>query len=470
MCRALLAAACAKELPGIDRRFVLRAIHVCRPPIQFADEVKDRADADPWLQQMVLGEAAIQKAGTVRGRPNATGGADQPGTIRWRAATRRRRQHFAEALKLQPTCPEAALGMMQVAMAGGNDGDEVRRWFDRAVAAQFDWVPPYALMRQHLADQRDVKGLYAFGLECLKTGRYDSGVPNNFLLALDDIERVTASWDFLRRPGVYQDARVFFDGAVKDGERERSVFLASLEFSIAYQAGQFADAAKALDRVQGRVDRYLLEQRGIDPVAAIVRSGLLGSRLQDRIVAAQKLLDEGKRTEAAAACGNLLAGMDKHDTARPYLRNLVVRIDIETKFASGGWVNIQPEADLAGWQIAGGEWSVDDQGGLVGKSDVTKVLPKDQRGCCSCAKPRSAAASSFAAMRRSLNRAKTKEVSGPGRLRRCATLLAVFLHPPRSRETAGHAIVSFPFSNDLYASIPDLSEFALRQGRPFRRL
>ena len=271
MRRALVAAASANEFPGIDRRFVLRAIHVCRPPIEFAEELKDHADADPWLQQMVLGEAALQKAKTVQGGPNATeeptGQESSAGGPQLAEAP----NIFAQAVKLQPTYPEGDFGMMQAAVAGGKDPDEVRRWFDRAVAAKFDWTPPYALMRMCLADQRDLKRLYAFGRECLKTGRYDSGVPNNFILVLDDIERILGSSDFMTRPGIYQNARVFFNGATKDGETKHSVYLASLEFLTAYRAGQFADAAKAFERVQGQVDRYLLEQRGVDPTAAIAQ-------------------------------------------------------------------------------------------------------------------------------------------------------------------------------------------------------
>jgi hypothetical protein len=46
-----------------------------------------------------------------------------------------------------------------------------------------------------------------------------------------------------------------------------------------------------------------------------------------------------------------------------------VTYEIEAKFAGGDWVSIQPDKDLAGWTAKAGQWSVDDQGRLVGTWD-----------------------------------------------------------------------------------------------------
>ncbi len=124
MRRALLAAVCGNDFVGIDRRFVLRAIHTCRPPSEFVAELKDRADADPWLRQMVLGEAALQKVNAARRRRSAMDGSSGKENGDGGPQLAEAQEHFAEALKLQPAYPEAAFGMMQVAAYSGKEPTE----------------------------------------------------------------------------------------------------------------------------------------------------------------------------------------------------------------------------------------------------------------------------------------------------------------------------------------------------------
>ena len=86
----------------------------------------------------------------------------------------------------------------------------------------------------------------------------------------------------------------------------------------------------------------------------------------------QKADAAGDAAAAAKLCREMLAKIDKANKAWPYLRHRGAALNIEAELPSGNWVNIQPDADLAGWTAARGDWSVDAQGGLIGRLDAAR--------------------------------------------------------------------------------------------------
>jgi len=55
--------------------------------------------------------------------------------------------------------------------------------------------------------------------------------------------------------------------------------------------------------------------------------------------------------------------------APPFVRGRAWELTHYAKFLTGEWVDIQPMHDLTGWYSLAGDWSVDDSGALIGKSD-----------------------------------------------------------------------------------------------------
>ena len=250
------AAACAKEYQGIDRRYVLETVRGVLASVpgglsRLAGKLRSRPDADPWLSSVILGEVEIalgdraqnpDRVGQVIGEP------PQDPKPHWEAA----REHLLKAWKLHPDYPEPAVLLMRLAEAGGGAADDTPRlWFDHAAAAQFDWTPAYTQMRQHLVNCEDVDAIYAFGVECLKTGRYDTDVPWRFLVVLSDIQLVTKSDAYWRRPEVYANLCEFFRKNAQDTRNKNMDFFHSQEALLAYGAGHFQERAKGVGQGGG---------------------------------------------------------------------------------------------------------------------------------------------------------------------------------------------------------------------------
>jgi hypothetical protein len=106
-----------------------------------------------------------------------------------------------------------------------------------------------------------------------------------------------------------------------------------------------------------------------DAEESIARIYALTGPLAAQTQAMEKAASAGEAEKAAAACRRVLRTLKRDDKARPYFRKRLVTAEIEARFASGEWVPIQPDADLAAWSAESGHWSVDEQGRLVGTWD-----------------------------------------------------------------------------------------------------
>ena len=115
--------------------------------------------------------------------------------------------------------PEAAVLMIPLAEVSAEPENVVRLWFDRAVAAQFDWQPAYTEMGHHLLNRGDYDAFYKFGVECLQTGRFDTAVPWQFVIYLERIRSDKQSTDLWRQPDVYANICKFFRENARDSRR-----------------------------------------------------------------------------------------------------------------------------------------------------------------------------------------------------------------------------------------------------------
>jgi hypothetical protein len=397
----ILAAFSAKEFPGMDRRFVLlgaRQLLLSFPPTiqfghdsqggifikpvspnEFYDRLRDDKNADRWLSCMILGtmerDCGIQLAHPDQSLLNIGIRPSDP-RQRWEAA----RRYFTEAWKLHPEFPEAATEMAALAGAGGCEGETPRLWFNRAVAAQFDWLPAYDVLRTEAIKTGKADAVFVLGRECLQSSRYDTLVPYQYLSYLKTIASLTHSPAIWQRPGVDDELRRMFRGYEKDACNGQAAVFACDEACCAYLNGRLNDARQAFDKLGDVVDLKTIASYGIDAESMFGQTFAGTGPLKTSFVAMQKAAAAGNSAEAAKLCRDMLAKIDKKNKARPYLRNRSAALNIEAQLAGGDWVNIQPDADLAGWTAARGEWSVDAQGGLIGRLDIRGQDPRDRRG------------------------------------------------------------------------------------------
>jgi hypothetical protein len=157
---------------------------------------------DPWILHMLAGRAYVSRAWHHRGGEWAYKVTPE-GWKLFVENLRKAASEYAEAWKLHPENPEAASYMITVAMGGESDRTP-QEWFDKAVAAEADYMPSYEKLRWALRPRwgGSQDEMYRFGCQCADTRRYDTEVPFVLVQVVDDIER-ESDYNGGRVPGTH---------------------------------------------------------------------------------------------------------------------------------------------------------------------------------------------------------------------------------------------------------------------------
>ncbi|HWB57980.1 MAG TPA: hypothetical protein VG733_00745 [Chthoniobacteraceae bacterium] len=242
----------------------------------------------PWVSEYFEGWRAVDEAWKSRG----TGWANEVTAEGWRgfnAGIARAREHLIKSWTLNPKSPEAAAEMIVVATAENEENDTMRKWFDRAVAAQMDNPTAYNQMLWGLEPKwlGTKAETLRFGEECLKTGRYDTIVPFTYISAVTDIAATEDDGgQLLFDPEVYKNIQDILAAylAQKDSPI-RARYLHTAAAFMFYRAGKMDEAkqhmeainyqpAKALEFAQfGDIGDMVTKLRDYKPAAAGGGSG-----------------------------------------------------------------------------------------------------------------------------------------------------------------------------------------------------
>ena len=378
--------ACRQASP----RFLLGALEshgswvMVRPNSPLTDTVAAGTNIDAWLSLMVQGRARRDEAWKARG----SGFGESVAPAGWRefhAKLSEAREAFTRAWELHPEYPEAASDMIAVAMAAPLDDvrREPRRWFDRAMAAQMDYLPAYTAYLWSLRPRwgGSLRSVYAFGVECLDTGRFDTQVPLHFLRALRDAAADAAGDDAASRvdwwtaPGVFTNLCRMCEGYLAVAPPAQAPYFRTVLAVGAWRCGRYGEA----DGLLRRSDADLREDVAWDIFGvrlAAVReetAARTGGWWAD-LVAIDQLL----ATDAGAALGKI----DALAAARgPAASTLARPLDQRRKRAAqqlaldrGEWVDLIPAKDLDGWQELAGGWRVESNGMVVGASSKAGLM------------------------------------------------------------------------------------------------
>lgn len=332
--------------------------------------LKEVRKAEPWIATVIRGDCHIARAWKARGGDWAYK-VPEKAWEGFRDELKMAQDELVKAYELHPEYPEAAADMIAVKM-GMQDTVSLRQWFDRAVAAQMDYFPAYnnflwAIRPRWYGSHED---MYAFGLECLNTKRFDTDVPHTFLKVIWDIGSELHDWkDAYRRPGVYEHLKEYYEGVLREPTWEnQSAYLKSLYAVTAWAAGKYDDAKKLFDELGDKVDTSAFKKFGTKPVFVFGEVNALTGPFKDQIRWAEKLYSENQSPEGLIIFEKAYEKTKDDPMASYYLRSRIVTLRIKQGLEKEEWVDLMPKGNLAGWQVMAGDWIIAGDGTLQGTS------------------------------------------------------------------------------------------------------
>lgn len=318
-------------------------------------------EASPWIKSTAWGLHHVQAGWNARG-----GGfgdtVTAEGWRRFKEHLEKAATHLVRAHELNPDAPEPATKMIDIAMAGYTTQD-TRYWFDRAVAAAWDWDQAY-ISYQHGLRPRwggSFERMYDFGLECIRTERYDTLVPSKFLSALIDMvqdgDQALAFWN---EPSVYENARTTIEQLSALPENEwYGHWIRTHEVIFAWSVADWRTCEEALSLATRPLLRSLTDL--CRTTERLIRRdvALYGSAVADAVATGDKAMFDGQ-TEDGIAIYRSVLGQIEDDDDDELLHSIVADRLATARFArdfdTGEWTDLVFERGLPGWETIHGAW------------------------------------------------------------------------------------------------------------------
>jgi hypothetical protein len=330
--------------------------------------IEETPAIDPWLLNVIRGIAETDLAWVSRG----SGWANTVTAEGWkgfREHLTKARDALVAAHKLRPDFPEAATRMITVAMGAGEElGEDEREWFDRAIAAQIDFMPAWYTLSGALLPRwgGSHEAMYALAKEAAATNRFDTEVPNFFVTELEVIARDEQHNNAVYTvPETWRTVRAVFDGYLQKGlTSAKPDWLKSRKAALAYQCGFPREVVKIADELGDR-----LQDEAFSPLGLIGRDVVEEYRARSgkvaRSVEAALAFERGGNGKAAGRIyATLLAETPADDPAARFAAMRVAVLDIGESLRQGQPVIFPLAAadDLRPWSAVEGTWKIVEKG------------------------------------------------------------------------------------------------------------
>lgn len=320
-----------------------------------------------WSRAALWGCYHIQKAWEARGSGYARK-VTAEGWAGFAAQLAQARKHLETAWQINPLIPLAPAKMISVVMGERSSHDSCRIWFDRAVAAQFDYVEAY---KSYLWSIRPRWGgsharMLSFGRACANTRSFDTLVPCLVFNAVDDVEKELGDgWRSIYRDRELVDLLV----ATERGYLARPAPLDSLQSRrswlayFAWASGRYELAAEELKPVDFRFDADLKE--------VLTRHDVSPVQLRGEIVLATRgLLPQWEKTRASYEEGDLEEARRGLDELRRQLggkevpkmlarQEFAVQMEAALAESEEEWVPLRFPGGLGSLEVREGSWAVE---------------------------------------------------------------------------------------------------------------
>ena len=269
--------------------------------------------------------------------------------------------------------------MIVLAMAGqaGAQEDE-RLWFDRAIAAQFDYGPAYhAILNAYLPRWGGShEQMIAFGRACRATKRYDTEVPTYFATAVRDVmneidsprEWLRGQADILRDLMADDEARIAATTRKSAIDQWRSMLVIH-----AWLAEQYDVASRNLAQLPDGLQHIGNFVRSLNTSGPEVTSRALvhGTPAEKSYVEGESAFKAYDLARASAAYS--AAAKSAPAGAQPWIAGRLDAIAFERAYAGGDWVKLTPKKGIA-WRDMEGLWKFESDGTLINTGNGANAL------------------------------------------------------------------------------------------------
>jgi len=337
---------------------------------------------DPWVNHLIFALWHVEKAWRHRGTlwaPYVT----EEGWKGFHEELEKAKARLSEALKLHPEYPEAATLMIPVAMAGATE-EPVEEWFEKAVAAEFDYMEAY---RRYLWALRprwggSLEEILELGKRCASTRRYDTFVPLVLIDAVEaiDSEMPESNHAIWKMPGVYETVRQTLEEMADHPCHQGDIIVypsrAWLKTRIVYSAMR----AERLEEA-----RNLIEQAGNDfrpnlfaywvprPEYTLCELFALTGKEGSKVAAARKIINQFEPPYPDSAIDEALKlyeeakAADDSDRTQTYCDIKIRELKAMRAYNAGDWYEVPVDKQLLGWIPQWGKWEYRDENSLIGR-------------------------------------------------------------------------------------------------------
>jgi hypothetical protein len=322
--------------------------------------VNQAGDSYRWLALVLDGERQMINAWNVRGGGYSyTVSDDQRANFKRLLGEGAKR--LTEAWELRPDYPMAPSLMVYDTM-GSTGLKEMRVWFDRALAAQFDYRAAWANMRFGLQPKWYGSALaeLELGKLAVDSGRFDTDVPRKYFDCVMDAEalRVRPSTQrIFRRADIWPVLQKMYEGYIAEPtEAPSRRGWRSSYAAVAYLAGHYDVARKQLEALDWKLTPKTLTTWGADlspmPLEVAARTGPLGPA----IAAAEAARESGDRASAFRLFSDLDGKHTADERTGKFIKLRLSRLTDEQHLMDGKWVSFMPAGGEDGnWTYSFGE-------------------------------------------------------------------------------------------------------------------
>ena len=324
----------------------------------FIEKCSEYDAPDGWLFNLLLGAYHIDVGWHHRGDGYADTVTEQ-GAWQFQDNLRRAAVYLHTAWQIDPRLPEPAAFSITTAMAGDQPTADAWEWFDRAVAAQMDYLEAYESYRWSLRPRwgGSHEAMLAFGKECLATERFGTLVPHEYYVALQAINNEIRddggeSFAMFRREEEWNELSRYYRATLALGDRGYTLHAedetATQWMLAAAYSGHFDDAVAVLKLIDDhrwefgphQLDYYQLRRTS---VRAIVSSaggpGATAARKVLPLLLPQKRVAAEKRDDALSNIEALLKADDSEPVQQWFGRWRQTLI-WEKDYDDGKWVEL----------------------------------------------------------------------------------------------------------------------------------